>query len=82
MRSKAWLAARMSLQLARLPCTASSAQHSRRLRSTLVAAPVLFVHLVVTIAKNCRSTRMVVSACSMRWQVCTLLSWRPLACLK
>jgi hypothetical protein len=34
MRSKAWLAARVPLRLARLPHTASSAQRSRRLRST------------------------------------------------
>ena len=34
MRSKTWLAARVSLRLARLPRIASSAQRSRRLRST------------------------------------------------
>ncbi len=45
MRSKAWLAARVSLQLAR---TASSAQRSRHLRSTRAAAPVLFAHAEVT----------------------------------
>ena len=48
MRSKAWLAARVSLQLARLPRTASSAQHSRRLRFTRAAAPVLVAHAKVT----------------------------------
>ena len=48
MRSKAWLAARVSLRLARLPRTASSAQCSRRLRSTRAAAPVLLAHAVVT----------------------------------
>ncbi len=48
MRSKAWLAARVSLRLARLPRTASSAQHSRRLRSTRAAAPVLLAHADVT----------------------------------
>jgi hypothetical protein len=48
MRSKAWLAARVSLQLARLPRTASSAQSSRRLRSTRAAAPVLLAHAEVT----------------------------------
>ena len=39
MRSKSWLVARVSLRLARLPRTASSAQRSRRLRSTRVAVP-------------------------------------------
>jgi hypothetical protein len=48
MRSKAWLAARVSLRLARLPRTASSAQRSRRLRSTRAAAPVLLAHAEVT----------------------------------
>jgi hypothetical protein len=48
MRSKAWLAARVSLRLARLPCTASSAQRSRHLRSTCAAAPVLLAHAEVT----------------------------------
>ena len=48
MRSKAWLAARVSLRLARLPRTASSAQRSRRLRSTRAAAPVLLAHANVT----------------------------------
>ena len=48
MRSKAWLAARVSLRLARLPRTASSAQCSRRLRSTRAAAPVLLAHAEVT----------------------------------
>ena len=48
MRSKAWLAARVSLRLARLPRTASSAQRSRRLRSTHAAAPVLLAHADVT----------------------------------
>ncbi len=46
MRSKAWLAARVSLRLARLPHTASSAQRSRRL--TRAAAPVLLAHAEVT----------------------------------
>ena len=41
MHSKAWLAARVSLRLARLPRTASSAQRSRRFRSTRAAAPDL-----------------------------------------
>ncbi len=40
MRSKAWLAVRMSLRLVRLPRTASSAQRSRHLRSTRAAAPL------------------------------------------
>ncbi len=48
MRSKAWLAASVSLRLARLPRTASSAQRSRRLRSTLAAAPGLRAHALVT----------------------------------
>jgi hypothetical protein len=48
MRSKAWLAARVSLRLARVPHTASSAQRSRRLRSTLAAAPGLLAHANVT----------------------------------
>ena len=48
MRSKAWLAARVSHRLARLPRTASSAQRSRRLRSTRAAAPVLLAHAEVT----------------------------------
>ncbi len=43
MRSKAWLAVRVSLRLARLPRTASSA-----LRSTRAAAPVLLAHADVT----------------------------------
>jgi hypothetical protein len=47
MHSNAWLATRMSLQLARLPRTGSSAQHSRRLRSTRVAAPGLLAHAEV-----------------------------------
>ena len=45
-RSKAWLAACVSLRLARTPRTASSAQRSRRLRSTHAAAPVLLAHAV------------------------------------
>ena len=45
---KAWLAARVSLRLARLPRTASSALRSRRLRSTCAAAPVLLAHAEVT----------------------------------
>ncbi len=48
MRSKAWLAARVSLRLARLPRTASSAQRSRRLRSMRAAALVLLPHAEVT----------------------------------
>ncbi len=48
MRPKAWLATRVSLRLARLPCTTSNAQRSRRLRSTRAAAPVLFAHAEVT----------------------------------
>jgi hypothetical protein len=47
-RSKAWLAVRMSLRLASLPHTTSSAQRSRRLRSTRAAAPVLLAHAEVT----------------------------------
>ncbi len=59
MRSKAWLAARVtvSLWLARLPCTASSAQRSRRLRSTRAAAPVLLAHADVTIFSICPKLR-------------------------
>jgi hypothetical protein len=38
----------VSLQLARLPCTAGSAQRSRHLRSTRAAAPVLLAHAEVT----------------------------------
>ena len=52
MRSKAWLATRVSLRLARLPRTASSAQRSRRLRSTRAAAPVLHAHAEVTKTLN------------------------------
>ncbi len=48
MRSKAWLAARVPLRLARLPRTASSAQRSSRLRSTRADAPGLFAHAEVT----------------------------------
>ena len=48
MRSKAWLAARVSLRLARLPCTASSGQRSRCLCSTRLAAPSLLAHAEVT----------------------------------
>ena len=40
--------ARVSLRLARLPRTASSAQRSRRLRSTHAAARVLLAHAEVT----------------------------------
>ena len=47
MRSKAWLAARMPIRLARLPRTATSAQRLRRLRSTRAAAPVLLAHAEV-----------------------------------
>ena len=52
MRSKTWLAARVSLQLARLPRTARCAQRSRRLRSTRAAAPVLLAHANVTESIN------------------------------
>ncbi len=48
MRSKAWLATRVSLRLAHQPRTASGAQCSRRLRSTRAAAPVLLAHADVT----------------------------------
>jgi hypothetical protein len=40
--------ARVSLRLARLPRTASSAKRSRRLRSMRAAAPVLLAHAEVT----------------------------------
>jgi hypothetical protein len=46
MHSKAWLAARVSLRLARKPRPAR-ARRSRRLRVTLAAAPVLFAHAFV-----------------------------------
>jgi hypothetical protein len=46
MRSKAWLAVRVTA--CGLPRTASSAQSSRRLRSVRAAAPVLLAHAVVT----------------------------------
>ena len=48
MRSKAWLAARVLLRLARLPRTANSAQRSRRLCSTYAAVPALLTHAEVT----------------------------------
>ena len=48
MRSKAWLAARVSLRLARLPRIASSAQRACRLRSSCAAAPGLLAHAGVT----------------------------------
>ena len=48
MRSKAKLAASVSLRLARLPRTGSSAQRSCRLRSTRAAAPVLLAYAEVT----------------------------------
>ena len=41
---KAWLAVRVSLRQARQLCTASSAQRSRRLRSTRAAVPFLLAH--------------------------------------
>ena len=41
--SDAWLAAHVSLQLARLPRPART-RLSRRLRATLAAAPFLFAH--------------------------------------
>ena len=47
-RSKAWLAARVSLRLARLPRTASSVQRSRRLRSMCAVSPVLLAHAELT----------------------------------
>ncbi len=49
MRSKAWLAARISLRLARIPRTARTARRSRRQRSTLAAAPGLLAHTEVAI---------------------------------
>ena len=48
MRSKAWLAARVSQRLARLPRTVSHCKQCR-LRSTRAAAPVLLAHAEVTI---------------------------------
>jgi hypothetical protein len=48
MHSKAWLATHVSPWLARLPRTASSAQHSRHLRSTRAAAQGLLTHTEVT----------------------------------
>ncbi len=45
---KGLAAVRVSLRLARLPRTASSAQRSRRLRSTRAAASVLLAHAKVT----------------------------------
>ena len=48
MRSKAWLATRVSPRLARLPRTASSAQCSRCLCSTRAAVPDLLTHAEVT----------------------------------
>ena len=47
MRSMTWLATHVSLRLARLPRTASSAQCSRRLLSMRAAAPVLHAHAEV-----------------------------------
>ena len=47
-RSKAWLAKRAPLRLARLPRTAGRAQRSRRFRSMRAAAPVLLVHAEAT----------------------------------
>ena len=44
MRSKAWLAARVSLRLADMPHPAQ-ARHSHRLRVTLAAAPVPFANV-------------------------------------
>jgi hypothetical protein len=52
MRSKAWLAVRVSLRLACMPRTASSAQRSHRLRSTRAAAPVLLALAEVTKSIN------------------------------
>jgi hypothetical protein len=64
MRPKAWPAARVSLQLARLPRTARSAQRSRRLRSTRAAAPVLLAHDVArNLAHGCRCELLCVSLC-------------------
>ena len=48
MRSKAWLATHVSLRLTRLPRTESTAQRSRRLRSTRADVPVLLVHADAT----------------------------------
>jgi hypothetical protein len=48
MRSKAWLAASVSLRLACLPAPASWVWRSRRLRSTRAAAPGLLAHALVT----------------------------------
>jgi hypothetical protein len=48
MRSKAWLAARVWLRLARLPPPASRVRRSRRLRDTLAAASGLLAHASVT----------------------------------
>ena len=48
MHSKAWLAASVSLKLARLPRTASRVRRSHRLRSALAAAPGLLAHAEVT----------------------------------
>ncbi len=48
MHSKAWLTTRVPLRLARMPRTASSAQRSRRLRSTRAVAPALLAHAEVT----------------------------------
>ncbi len=71
---KAWLAARVSLRLARLPRTASSAQRSRRLRSTRAAAPGLLAHANVTeiikhfsMGPKLRHTAVVVCVRSKAW---------------
>ena len=61
MRSKAWLAARMPLRLARLP----RAQRSRRLRSTRAAAPGLLAHTEVT--KNIIFSERVQNLGNVNW---------------
>jgi hypothetical protein len=54
MRSKAWLAASVWLQLARLLPPASRVRRSRRLRGKLEAAPGLLAHDSVTeVVKIC-----------------------------
>ncbi len=83
MRSKAWLVARMPLQLTRPPCTASSAQRSRRLRPMRVAAPVLLVHAEViefcSIGQNVgTSLWLIMSACWIR--IACSLSIRQVEC--
>ncbi len=75
MRSKARLTTHVSLRLARLPRTVSSAQRSRRLRSTRAATPVLFAHAEITKKHNIFSIGpnlrypAVVCACACETQV-------------